>query len=74
MANSWYAEDYATWGLKLGRQLERGLSFFVEGRNLSDRTYAATTGVIADARGQDVAQFYPGDGRAYYFGLEWRSQ
>jgi len=28
----------------------------------ADRTYAATTGVIADARGLDNAQFLPGDG------------
>ncbi|MCY1353734.1 hypothetical protein D9M68_460340 [compost metagenome] len=49
-----------------------GLGFFVEGRNLSDKTYVATTGVIADARGRDSAQFLPGDGRSLYVGLEWR--
>ena len=74
MANSWFAGSYALWGLKIGRNLERGLSWFVEGRNLADRRYAATTGVIADARGSDVAQFFPGDGRAVYAGVTWRGR
>ncbi len=72
MANSLFADSYVIWGVKIGRSIGRGLSWFIEGRNLSDRTYAATTGVIADARGMDSAQFYPGDGRAVYAGLSWR--
>ena len=48
------------------------MGFFLEGRNLSDKTYVATTGVIADANGQDSAQFLPGDGRSFYAGIEWR--
>ncbi|MDM8348141.1 TonB-dependent receptor [Pseudomonas sp. sp1636] len=71
-AASLYAEGYALWGLKGGYRPSEGLGFFVEGRNLSDKSYIATTGVIADARGQDSAQFLPGDGRALYAGLEWR--
>jgi len=38
-----------------GNRPATGLGFFVEGRNLSDKTYAATTGVIADVQGQDSA-------------------
>ncbi|WP_201485347.1 TonB-dependent receptor family protein [Pseudomonas sp. OF001] len=71
-AESLYADSYAIWGLKGGYRAGEGWGFFVEGRNLSDKTYAATTGVIADARGQDSAQFLPGDGRSLYVGLEWR--
>ena len=74
MANTWFADSYALWGVKLAREAGRGLSWFVEGRNLADRQYAATTGVIADARGADVAQFLPGDGRAVYAGFEWRQR
>ena len=33
---------------------------------------AATTGVIAYARGLDAAQFLPGDGRAVYAGISWK--
>jgi iron complex outermembrane receptor protein len=72
MAHSWFAEGYALVGAKLTHAATAGLSWFVEGRNLADRRYAATTGVIADAGGRDTAQFLPGDGRAVYVGLEWR--
>ena len=72
MANTLFAESYAIWGVKAGRQLAKGLSFFIEGRNLGNRKYAATTGVIADAGGRDSAQFFPGDGRAIYADVEWR--
>ncbi|WP_415756324.1 TonB-dependent receptor family protein [Pseudomonas sp. LT1P18] len=71
-AETLYADGYAIWGLKGGYRPAQGLGFFVEGRNLSDKTYASTTGVIADAKGQDSAQFLPGDGRSLFFGLEWR--
>ncbi|HEY8509083.1 MAG TPA: hypothetical protein VIL32_12040, partial [Steroidobacteraceae bacterium] len=63
---------YTVWGLRIGNDTDVGFSWFIEGRNLADRRYAATTGVIADARGQDSAQFLPGDGRAFYAGVEWR--
>ena len=72
MANTWFADSYALVGLKIGRDVERGLSWFVEGRNLADRVYASTTGVIADARGLDAAQFLPGDGRSVYAGISWK--
>ncbi|MET1080592.1 MAG: TonB-dependent receptor [Pseudomonas sp.] len=71
-AQSLYSDGYALWGVKGGYRPGDGLGFFIEGRNLSDRAYVATTGVIADARGQDSAQFMPGDGRSLFAGLEWR--
>jgi iron complex outermembrane receptor protein len=71
-ARSWFAKRYAIWGLRASGALGDGLSWFVDGRNLSDRRYAATTGVVRDARGADVAQFLPGDGRAVFAGLDWR--
>ncbi len=71
-AETLYADGYFIWGLKAGYQMPEGIGFFVEGRNLSDKTYVATTGVIADAQGQDSAQFLPGDGRSVFAGLEWR--
>ena len=72
MAHTLFADPYALLGLKVGRNENAGISWFVEGRNLADRTYAATTGVIADARGLDAAQFMPGDGRAVYAGISWK--
>jgi iron complex outermembrane recepter protein len=70
--NSFEADGYAVWGLKLGRRADNGWGWFVEGRNLANRRYAATTGVIEDAGGMDRAQFLPGDGRSVFAGLEWR--
>ncbi len=72
MANTLFADSYAIMGIKGGLRLPKGFSFFVEGRNLTDKIYAATTGVIADARGRDSAQFLPGDGRSVFAGVEWR--
>jgi iron complex outermembrane recepter protein len=72
MAHTLFADAYALVGAKVGRNTSEGLSWFIEGRNLADRRYAATTGVIADARGLDAAQFLPGDGRAVYAGVSWK--
>jgi iron complex outermembrane receptor protein len=74
MAGSLFAASYALWGMKLGRAADHGWSWFLEGRNLGNATYAATTGVIADALGRDSAQFYPGDRRSVYAGVSWRAR
>jgi iron complex outermembrane receptor protein len=52
--------------------VRKGVSWFVEGRNLADKKYAATTGVIANAGGIDSRQFNPGLGRSVFVGLEWK--
>jgi iron complex outermembrane receptor protein len=72
MANTLYAAPYALVGAKVGMQVARGFSWFVEGRNLANEKYAATTSVIADANGLDTAAFNPGEGRGVFAGLEWK--
>ena len=71
-ANTLSADPYSALGFKLGRRVAKGLSWFVEARNLTDKIYTATTGVIQNAGGADAEQFYPGDGRSVYAGLEYR--
>ncbi len=71
-ANTLSADPYALLGFKFGRRVERGLSWFVELKNLTDETYAATTGVIENAAGADARQFLPGDGRSVFAGVEYR--
>lgn len=71
-ANTVYANSYALLGFKIGKRSRNGFSWFAEARNLTDRKYAATTGVIDNARGIDQAQFLPGDGRSFFAGLEYR--
>lgn len=67
-ANTLAAPGYSVYGLKLNQELPGGLSWFVESRNLTDKRYAATTGVINKAIGND-AQFSPGEGRGLYVGV-----
>ncbi len=70
-ANTLKTSGYGVLGIKAGQRLADGLSWFAEVRNAGDRTYAATTNVVANARGMDQRAFYPGDGRAWYAGLEY---
>lgn len=71
-ANTLLAESYTILGLKVGYRAASGIAGFLEAKNLTGETYAATTGVIADARGRDSAQFLPGDGASVFAGLEYR--
>ncbi|MGH8620158.1 MAG: TonB-dependent receptor family protein [Burkholderiales bacterium] len=72
MANTLFADSYAIVGFKFGRETAKGFGWFVDARNLFDKKYAATTGVIANAGGVDSAQFNPGVGRSVYAGIEWK--
>ncbi len=70
-ANSFRAPGFATIGLRLGGEAGAGWNWFADLRNLADRRWIASTGVVADARGMDGRNFLPGDGRSVYVGLEW---
>jgi iron complex outermembrane receptor protein len=69
-ANTLQAACYGVIGFKLGQRVSKNVSWFVDVRNLADKIYAATTNVTVDARGLDGRQFYPGDGRSLYAGIE----
>lgn len=71
MDNTLEADGYALLGFKIGYRTQKGVSFFIEGKNLTDETYAATTGVLKTAAANS-AVFMPGDGRAVYAGVEWK--
>ncbi len=66
------ASGYVIWGLKASGDILPNLAWFIEGRNLSDKAYAATTGITRVATPATAAQFFPGDGRSFYAGLDWR--
>ena len=70
-ANSFSADGYTIFGLKAGGALLPTLSWFAEARNLGDKHYAASTGVIRNANSSDQAQFLPGETRSVYAGLTW---
>ncbi|MDB6152372.1 MAG: TonB-dependent receptor protein [Chthoniobacteraceae bacterium] len=69
-ARTEFADPYALLGFKIGYRSERGFSVFFEAKNLTDKTYASTTSVVGTFNGQ--ALFFPGDGRGFYGGLEWK--
>jgi iron complex outermembrane receptor protein len=66
-----FTDAYFLLGAKVGIRRPNGWSFYVDGRNLADRRYAATTSVVAQANANSAA-FLPGDGRAFYVGFEFR--
>lgn len=71
-AETLYAERYMLLGAKIGQKVNDHWAWFLEGRNLNNRKYAATTGVInrANATLTD-RQFLPGDGRTIYAGVTY---
>ncbi|HKP03978.1 MAG TPA: TonB-dependent receptor [Chthoniobacterales bacterium] len=71
-ANTLFADPYALLGLKIGFRSKKGLSVFLEAKNLTNKRFAAAVDPIADARtAPDARIFHPGDGRAFYGGVSW---
>lgn len=70
-AETLFADRYFLWGLKAGQKVNQHWSWYLEGRNLGDKHYAATTNITQNANGRDTAIFFPGDGRTAYLGVEW---
>lgn len=70
-AGTLFTDAYFLVGAKAGIRRPNGWSLYVEARNLEDKRYAATTGVVSDASGSP-AQFLPGDGRSFFAGIEYR--
>ena len=71
-AETLYADSYSIFGLKVGQNVNKNWSWFIEGRNLGDKKYTATTGVTNRANAtQSDSIFLPGDGRTVYSGVTW---
>ena len=70
LANTLASDPYLLVGLNASYKFSDTLRVFVDARNLTDKVYAATTGVIVNANGADSAQFAPGEGRSVYAGVE----
>jgi len=70
LANTLSTDPYLLLGLNASYKFSDTLRVFVDARNLTDKVYAATTGVIVNANGADSAQFSPGEGRSVYAGVE----
>jgi iron complex outermembrane receptor protein len=70
-ANTLTTEAYLLWGLKAAYDDGKSFSAYIEGRNLSDRAYIASTSII-DRAGANSPLFNPGNGRAVYAGVRYR--
>jgi len=72
-ANSLYAPSYTLWGANLGYEAPKGnWKVSLDLKNLANKAYVAAITPVYDARGQDTAAFWPGDGIGAYVGLEVR--
>ena len=72
VTNSLESPGYVIYGAKANwASDDEKLSFYIEAKNLTDKTYIPTLDVVPDAGGTDGNYFYPGEGRAFYAGLRW---
>ncbi|MCK1419479.1 TonB-dependent receptor [Bradyrhizobium sp. 180] len=69
--NTLKTEPYALLGLKAGFDNGGPLSAYVEGRNLTNKTYIASASIIDRATATSPL-FEPGTGRAVYAGMRYR--
>jgi iron complex outermembrane receptor protein len=70
-ANTLLTESYLIWGLKLGYDDGKNVSAYIEGRNLSNKAYIASTSIINVATPTSPL-FEPGSGRAVFAGVRGR--
>ena len=69
--NSVYRDGYTLVGFKVGQAIDKKWSWFADVRNLTNKKYAADSSISANLAGVNTAaMYYPGDGRAVYFGIE----
>lgn len=70
-ANTLAVNPYAIWGMKAGYAFSKTASFYVEGRNLSDKHYVSSVGVTNVASPTATNLFEPGTGRAVFAGVKY---
>ena len=70
-ANTLTTEPYALLGLKAGFDNGGPFSAYIEGRNLTNKTYIASASII-DRATPTSTLFEPGSGRAVYAGMRYR--
>lgn len=70
LQNTFASDPYVLLGINASYKVNDSLRFFVDARNLTDKTYAATTSVTVNVNGMDSAQFAPGEGRSVFAGVE----
>jgi iron complex outermembrane recepter protein len=71
-ADTLWADPYRVFSLRMGYVSPEGFEIFLEVKNLTNKTYAASVQAIADARqSANNDSFNPANGRAFYGGIAW---
>ncbi|WP_084663284.1 TonB-dependent receptor family protein [Pandoraea faecigallinarum] len=70
-ANTMRVPGYTLIGLQASYLLQRGVTFYVDARNLTDKRYVSDFSTVTDARTANTAVFYPGDGRSVFAGMRF---
>ncbi|WP_245725474.1 TonB-dependent receptor family protein [Pandoraea oxalativorans] len=68
-ANTMRVPSYTLIGLQASYLIQRGVTFYVDARNLTDKRYVSDFSTVTDARTANTAVFYPGDGRSVFAGV-----
>jgi iron complex outermembrane receptor protein len=72
-ANTLKAPSAVIWAAKFGYEAPgRKWKAYLDFRNIGDKHYASAASTVDNARGQDSANFYPGDGFSVYGGVVYR--
>jgi len=71
-ANTLKTPAYVLFGIEASYEFERGVTLFLDARNLTDKRYISDFSTVTDARTANTAVFYPGTGRAFYAGMKYR--
>lgn len=72
-ANTLSAPSYTVWGAKVGYEApSKKWEVFLDARNLTNERYATAANTAYDARGNDSANFYPGDAINVTTGVAFR--
>lgn len=71
-ANTVKTKAYALLGARAGYDFGNGLRVFADAGNLTDEKYIGSVGVVPVATLANSNVFNPGDGRAFYAGVEFR--
>jgi iron complex outermembrane receptor protein len=71
-ANTLKSQGYALIGAKIGFDNGGPITAYLEGRNLADKAYIASASVADNLNGSDAAVFEPGNGRAFYAGVQYK--
>ncbi|MGO4326530.1 MULTISPECIES: TonB-dependent receptor family protein [unclassified Cupriavidus] len=71
-ANTLRTPGYVLLGVQASYDFQRGVTVFLDARNLTNKRYVSDFSTVADARTANTAVFYPGTGRAFYAGVKYK--